>query len=88
MDPWSAGGVLVNVSNKLPSFVITGGAHHLGNFYCISYYGYIIVTNLLYYIDLRGSNPNDPASVIRVRNDEIGYIQNWIQEHNMNLKKY
>ncbi|CAF0897352.1 unnamed protein product [Didymodactylos carnosus] len=29
LDPWSSGGVLTPINNKLPSFIIDGGAHHL-----------------------------------------------------------
>jgi len=29
LDPWSSGGVLVNVSSSLPAFYMAGAAHHL-----------------------------------------------------------
>jgi lysosomal Pro-X carboxypeptidase len=29
LDPWSAGGLKTTITDKLPSFFITGGAHHL-----------------------------------------------------------
>ena len=34
LDPWSGGGVLVNITEKLPAYIIRGGAHHLGKFFC------------------------------------------------------
>ena len=32
-------------------------------------------------LDLRGSDPADPVSVVKVRKQERAYIRSWIQEY-------
>lgn len=57
LDPWAPGGVFYNISDRVFSIIIKGGAHHL---------------------DLRGSNPADPQSVILAREFEQETIRKWI----------
>lgn len=42
----------------------------------------IIIPDTAHHLDLRGSNPNDPASVIAARNKEKQAIHKWLAHDN------
>uniref|UniRef100_H2YJM8 Uncharacterized protein n=1 Tax=Ciona savignyi TaxID=51511 RepID=H2YJM8_CIOSA len=41
----------------------------------------LLVEEGAHHLDLRGSNPDDPASVIKVRQQELEIIKGWIAQH-------
>jgi len=47
----------------------------------------IIIPEGAHHLDLRGSNPADPVSVISARKDEKKYIRKWIQQAKTNRVK-
>lgn len=48
----------------------------------------LIIPEGAHHLDLRGSNPNDPPSVIKARQIEKKFIEKWIIEaENRNLKR-
>ncbi len=83
LDPWSAGGFLTDINDKIHSILIEDGAHHLGTVQCDLALVRIKSFSIFFFPeDLRGSNAADPESVIKARLTETDIIQSWIQEHN------
>ena len=46
----------------------------------------LIIPEGAHHLDLRGSDPNDPVSVLQARKIERQHIQKWINEAHLHMK--